>query len=193
VFTFDAFPTLETERLLLRQIVPEDADGIFVIRGDYEVTRLNIGAAYENIERARDLIHNMQRRYNEHTEVRWGVTLKSESPDAPVIGMCGFNYWHMVDRRASVGFDLARAYWQRGIMGEATRAVLRFGFTQMNLNRIEADASAENIASLRLLESLGFRREGIQREQYFDEGAFHDLILLGLLHREWEAMGKTGP
>jgi [ribosomal protein S5]-alanine N-acetyltransferase len=185
-FDFSIFPTLTTPRLVLREIVPGDAPGIFAIRGDYEVTRYNIGAAYLDLTQAGELIAGMTRQYHEHKELRWGITLKPEvGGDGTVIGMCGFNYWHRTDRRGSIGFDLARAYWRRGIMREALEAILDFGFTHMSLNRIEADASTENTVSIALLERLGFRREGTQREQYFEEGAFHDLALFALLRREW--------
>ena len=70
-------------------------------------------------------------------------------------------------------------------MREALSALLRFGFEQMHLNRIEASVGSDNIASIALLHSLGFQHEGIQREQYFEEGAFHDLALFGLLRGEW--------
>lgn len=181
-FDYEQFPTIETDRLRLREITLADDDAIFAIRGDYEVTRYNIGAPYTDLERARQLIRDMTHQYAEKQDLRWGITLK---PDEPVIGMIGFNYWNRTDHRGSVGFDLARAYWRRGIMREALNVVLRFGFESMALNRIEADASVENEASINLLLSLGFHQEGRQREQYFEDGTYHDLLLFGLLKREW--------
>ena len=185
-FDFSVFPTLTSPRLVLREIISTDAPGIFAIRGDFEVTRLNIGAAYPDLARAEELIAGMTGKYHEQKELRWGITLKPEAGgEGTVIGMCGFNYWNRTDRRGSIGFDLARAYWRRGIMREALEAILDFGFSRMDLNRIEADASTENTASIALLERLGFQREGTQRDQYFEEGAFHDLALFALLRREW--------
>jgi len=185
-FPFTAFPTLSTGRLYLREMVAADADAIFRIRGDYEVTRLNIGPAYASVDEARALVERMARLYAQGKELRWGIAHREEGDGAPVVGMIGFNEWNRQDRRASVGFDLARARWGQGIMREALGAVLRFGFEELGVNRVEADTSAENARSIRLLESLGFVREGCRREQYFDEGAFHDLYLYGLLRREWE-------
>ena len=182
MFNFSQFPVLETARLRLREIVADDDEAIFAIRGDYEVTKYNIGDAYTDIEQAQNLIDAMTRLYHEERELRWGITLKGEQT---VIGMCGFNYWHRLDKRASIGFDLNRQHWKQGIMREALYAILDFGFNQMKLNRIEADASAANMASIKLLNSLNFQQEGIQREQYFDKGQFYDLLLFGLLRREW--------
>jgi ribosomal-protein-alanine N-acetyltransferase len=70
-------------------------------------------------------------------------------------------------------------------MTEAVRAMIAFGFDQLDLNRIEADADAENIGSMRVLEKAGFRREGVQRDQYFEWDEFHDLVLFGLLRDEF--------
>ena len=191
LFPLVTFPTLSSGRLRLREMGAADAESIFGIRGDYEVTRLNIGPAYVSVDEARDLIARMAESYARGREIRWGITLNEQKGAAPVVGMVGFNYWHRQDRRASLGFDLARSYWGQGIMREALGVVLRFGFTELGLNRAEADTSAENDRSIRLLESLGFVREGCQREQYFDEGAFHDLYQYGLLRREWEAAGPS--
>lgn len=189
LFDFSSFPTLTTHRLTLRQIMPDDADAIFTIRGDYAVTRYNIGAAYDDVSRARTLIDSIQHDYDQGTALRWGITYTQDV--ATVMGMVGFNYWDQTDHRGSVGFDLARAYWRRGIMSEALRRVIVFGFTSMGLNRIEADASIYNTPSLNLLQRLGFQREGVQREQYYEDGRYHDLVMLALLKREWIAAGDS--
>jgi ribosomal-protein-alanine N-acetyltransferase len=183
MFDFSTFPLLGTERLSLREIVPTDAAAIFAIRGDYEVTKFNSGAAYTHITQAQQLISGMAESYEAREELRWGITLK---PDTTVIGMVGFNYWNRSDHRGSIGFDLNRAHWRKGIMREAVTAIIQFGFEQMRLNRIEADASIYNTASIALMLALGFRQEGVQREQYFEDGAYHDLVLFALLKRVWQ-------
>lgn len=184
LFDFSTFPTLETERLRLREIVATDAEAIFRIRGDYEVTKYNIGAAYERIEQVSELIVATQEAFQNEAEIRWGITLKGG--DGELVGVCGFNYWSRRDCRASVGYDMARAYWGRGIMSEGLGAVVAFGFARMGLNRIEADADVRNPASQRVLEKLGFQQEGIQREQFWDNGMFYDLALFSLLRRDYE-------
>lgn len=184
VFDFSFFPVLNTERLILRELQPEDDEAVFAIRSDYEVTRLNIGSAYTQIDQARQLIESIAGQYRRENELRWAITLKGG--DDRVIGMCGYNYWARRDFRASIGYDLARAFWGQGIMTEAVSAIIHFGFEHMALNRIEADASIQNIGSIRVLEKLGFQREGIEREQYFEDGTFHDLLLFALLRRDFK-------
>ncbi|NWF69499.1 MAG: GNAT family N-acetyltransferase [Chloroflexi bacterium] len=182
MFDFSTFPVLETQRLTLRALVDTDAAAVWAIRGDYEVTKYNTGAPIRTPIEAALIIQAINADYREKIAVRWGIARKDN--DA-VIGMCGFNYWDRANFRASVGYDLARAYWGQGLMPEALRRVVRFGFEEMGLNRIEADSSALNTASARVLEKVGFRQEGLQREQYYEEGQFYDLMLFALLKREF--------
>lgn len=181
IFDFETFPVLETERLILRELRPDDAEAVMVIRGDYQVTKYNTGEAYEFLWQAQDLIAGIAVEYAQKREIRWGMTLK---PRDTVIGLCGFNYWSRRDHRASIGYDLAHAYWGQGIMPEALRAILHFGFQQMGLNRIEADTSLYNTNSQQVLRKLGFQQEGHQREQYYENGSYHDLLLFSLLKNE---------
>lgn len=182
LFDFKLFPFLETRRLTLRQLSRLDDQAIFEIRSNYQVTKYNSGDAYTTIDQAEKLIQNIRTEYVEKKTVRWGITLK---PDDKVIGMVGFNYWDRVDHRASIGFDLRQDQWRKGIMTEAVQEVIRFGFEHMELNRIEADASIYNVGSITLLQKVGFIQEGVQREQYYEDGNYHDLILFALLKREW--------
>lgn len=184
LFDFSVFPVLETERLVLRELTRRDAGGVFAIRSDYEVTKYNSGIPYVHIDEAIALIARIATDYDNREAVRWGITLKGIDD---VIGMVGFNYWSRMDHRGSVGYDLARAYWGKGIIPEALRAVIDFGFDRMGLNRIEADCSIYNKNSIRVLEKLGFQFEGRQREQYYEQGEYHDLLLYGLLKREYQS------
>ena len=181
-FDFKRFPTLETDRLIIRQLNRLDDRAIFEIRNDYQVTKYNIGAAYTHIKQAQNLIENIRLEYAQKKTIRWGITVK---PDRQVVGMVGFNYWDQVDHRASIGFDLRQDRWRQGIMSEAVMRVMQYGFMEMQLNRVEADASIYNVGSIALLQKVGFTQEGIQREQYYEDGNYHDLVLFALLRREW--------
>jgi ribosomal-protein-alanine N-acetyltransferase len=183
-FDFGPFPVLETPRLILRELTEADADAVFAIRACEAVVRYNGGVPYTRVDQAAALIRSIGDAYRERRAVRWGITLRGG--DA-VIGLVGFNYWVQTDYRASVGYDLAHAYWGRGIMPEALRAVIAFGFTEMGLNRVEADAAVDNANSIRVLQKLGFLSEGVQREQYYERGEFFDLALFSLLRRQYES------
>jgi [ribosomal protein S5]-alanine N-acetyltransferase len=183
-FDFTTYPILETSRLKMRKLSRFDAQAIFEVRNDYQVTKYNIVDAYTNIEQARNLIRNIQSEYVERKTIRWGITVK---PNDKIVGMVGFNYWDRNDHRAAIGFDLRQDHWRKSFMTEAVREVIRFGFQNMGLNRIEADASIYNVGSVMLLQNIGFTQEGIQREQYYEDGNYHDLVLFALLKREWQS------
>jgi len=103
-----------------------------------------------------------------------------------VVGLVGFHGWDRYHRRAEAGYGLARAYWGQGIASEALRAILRFGFEDMDLNRVFARTIADNHESVRLLERLGFQREGTQRaHSWEDDETFHDSAIYGLLADEF--------
>lgn len=184
-FDFEAFPILSTSRLILRDFKRSDAPALFRVRGDVRVTRLNSGKPMESVDEAKELIAKTHKAFADKRRIDWAITLK-EKPQAGVIGRVGYNYWLRQDRRASIGYDLAHVFWGEGIMTEAVRAIVAFGFDYMDLNRIEADADADNIGSIRVLEKVGFQREGLQQDQYFEWDEFHDLVLFALLRRDYE-------
>ena len=175
------FPQLETDRLVLRELVSADADDLFRIFSDPSVTRFYDLDTFTEPREAEELIHRFRQRYERQIGLRWALALK-ESPGS-AIGTCGFNIWIQSSNRAVLGYDLARVHWNQGFMTEALAAVIRFGFDQMQLNRVETIAFTENEASHRMLEKLGFEREGVLREYEFLKGAYVDMVLHSLLHR----------
>lgn len=194
-YDFSFYPILCTRRLVLRRVMPSDVSSVMEFRGNYEVTKYNQGAAYTSVAQAENLIRSMDEEYEAKTALRWGITLTGEHAAEmgadisvkadEVVGMVGFNYWNRTDHRGSIGLELLRSLWGNGYMQESLTAVLSFGFNEMHLNRIEAAVSAHNDRSLKMLTKIGFVQEGLQREQYYEDGSYHDLILLAILKREW--------
>lgn len=180
-FDFRVFPVIQTARLTLRQVRDSDAEAIYAFRSDPDVSRYN-GAPYEDLEESKALIERLTRQFNAKTTLSWAMTLTG---DDQVIGLCGFGYWARVVRIAELGFDLAKAHWGQGLTPEAASAVMHFGFEHMNLNRIVAEVHGNNHASVRVMEKLGFVLEGILRDDGYENGAFHDQRLYGLLRREY--------
>ena len=90
------------------------------------------------------------------------------------------------NRRAELGFALAQSYWHDGYMTEMLRVLLQFAFTEMRLHRLTADTDPNNHPSIRLLERLGFRREGYFLEHYLVQGEPQDSVMYGLLRSDWK-------
>ena len=107
-----------------------------------------------------------------------------------LIGECSlFNLMEQC-RRAEVGYTLAFEAWGQGYMNEALNSLLAFGFSQLRLNRIEADIDPRNLASARSLERLGFKKEGYLRERWIVSGEVSDSGLYGLLASDWKREGQ---
>lgn len=181
-FDSSSFPVLTTERLLLRQLRLSDAADVLLFRSDPHVQRYN-GPVYESLEDARASIQETYTELEKQEGISWAVTLKQEDR---AIGHFGFHSWNQYHRRAEVGYDLARAYWGQRIASEALRAILRFGFERLNLNHIYAGTIADNHESVRLLENIGFHRDGTRRKfSWEDDGTFHDSAMYSLLQEEY--------
>ncbi|MCG2612428.1 GNAT family N-acetyltransferase [Flavobacterium sp. SM15] len=103
------------------------------------------------------------------------------------IGSCGFHTWYLEHSRAEIGYALnSDVYKGKGVMSEVLKAVVHYGFTQMQLHRIEAFISPENIASLKLVQKLNFIKEGHLREHYFKNNVMEDSLVFSLLKHEYK-------
>lgn len=182
-FDFGPFPVLTTERLILRALTPADAGDVFVFWGDPEVQRFNAEPS-RDFEETRQFIREMHAAYQAGRSVMWAV---AERCDGRVVGAVSLHDWSRRHQRAEVGYTLAQSWWGRGMAYEAVAAVCAFGFDQMGLHRIEAETIADNHRSVRLLERLGFQREGTRREYSLeDDGLFHHSAMYGLLDYEYQ-------
>ena len=177
----ETLPVLETENLVLRPIGPEDARDLLAIFGDPRVMRYWSSPAFEGLEDARRLIEEIAWGLEDCDLLECGVTVRGRDR---VVGTCTL---HRIDRehkRAEIGYSLAREAWGRGLMTEALSALIRHAFRDLDLHRLEADVDPRNDPSIRLLERLGFRREGLLRERYRVNGEVQDSLMFGLLRRE---------
>lgn len=151
---FSPFPTLETERLILREMTAQDADDLFLLRADpllhlYTDTKPDASNAetHAYIEKMRLGI----------AENRWIIWAMEHKADRRVIGTLGI--WNIDEKQecAELSYALAPAYQGKGYMREALAAAISFAFSQMRLSALEAYTEEQNIPSRKLLEKLDFR------------------------------------
>lgn len=179
---FRDFPVLETRRFLLREVERSDAADLFAVFADDEVTRFYNLPTFTSLDQAEQLISRMRQRFATQRAIRWAIARKA---DGRVLGTCGYTEWWPYFYKASVGYELGRPYWRQGVMSEVLSEILAFGFKKMDLNRVEALIMPGNVASERLVEKLGFVREGLLREYGYWEGKFHDLEIFAILRRDY--------
>ena len=185
---FVQFPEYETERLILRQIVSDDAPSIMAIFEDEAVTQYYDLYTFTRITESVELIEYFSESYRSERQIRWGIVRKE---DDRLIGTCGFVALH--NHRGEIGYDLAGAYWRQGYMTEALEALLEIGFDDMQFHRIEALVMVDNVASAGLLRKLGFTEEGILRDYDFFKDAFQSLRSFSLLEDEYGAVSRQSP
>jgi len=176
----EAFPHLETDRLILRELRLDAADkaAVFQIFSDAHVTRYDTVRTFTHLAQARVVLERRINRFWRGKGIRWGITLKGNDR---LIGSCGFTWLRQRRGTGELGYELARSYWNRGIMTEALAAVITYGFSQRRLNNIEAWVVPGNKASARVLLKLGFQSEGVVPRKGYWNGRFHDLELFSLL------------
>lgn len=177
-------PTLETERLILRKVSLEDAEAVFAYASDPEVARYANWETHRSVKDSRAFLEFVVSKRMSGGEPDWGIVYKG---DRRFVGTCGFISRSPDHARAEIGCVLARAYWGMGLMPEALRAMINFGFERMSLNRIEGRCIAENVASARLMEKSGMFYEGTLKQQEFIKGAYRDIKVYAILKSEYRS------
>lgn len=186
----EKFPVLETERLVLRQIIKDDAVNILEYLSDENVMKYYGLEPFRSIDEALEEIDWYQSVFDENSGIRWGITIKEQGI---VIGSCGFLNMVPQHHRSEIGFELSKDYWGQGIASEALAAVIQYGFEQLNLQRIQALIEPPNIPSQKLVKKNGFIKEGLLRNYEFTGGKFDDLFMYSLLKQDFDtgSIGRT--
>jgi ribosomal-protein-alanine N-acetyltransferase len=176
-------PTLETERLRLRPYRTDDARAIFAVYGDPDVTRYWSFAAWTDLAQAHAYL--VQRMSFETPSVyAWAV---AERDSDRLIGTTTLFSLNGAQRRAEIGYALAGARQGQGFAAEALRCAIGHAFSELGLERIEADVDPRNTPSWALLERLGFQREGLLRNRWRVDGEVCDSYIYGLLRADFPA------
>jgi RimJ/RimL family protein N-acetyltransferase len=176
-------PTLRTDRLRLRPVADDDAVDLFAMHSSARVLRYWDAPPWTDRERARRFIAASRQLAEDGTGTRLAV---DRAHDGTFLGWCSLSRWDPVHRSASLGYCYDETAWGHGYGTEAARALLGWAFDTLDLNRVQAETDTRNVASARLLEKLGFLREGTLREDCVVDGEVSDSWVYGLLRREWD-------
>ncbi|KVN38601.1 GCN5 family acetyltransferase [Burkholderia pyrrocinia] len=173
--------TLTTARLTLRPLKEEDAHALFEIWSDAEAMRYFSFSVMAGLDQARERIARKLTTAADGTAFNYVVESRETGE---VLGDCALFHVNEQCRRAEIGFSLKRRHWRSGYMGEAAGALVEHAFGALNLNRLEADIDPRNVASARVLERLGFVREGLLRDRWIVGDEVSDSALYGLLKKD---------
>ena len=169
---------LNTERLRLRPLNPGDARAVHLMMGDAEVM------AYWDVGRVEDPAVTgdlVQRQLAEAEQDRASLWAMERLDDRVFVGVCDLSEIDWRHARAEVGFMVGRAFWGEGYTFEAMHAVIAHAAQALRLRRLQARTHIGNVRSIRLLERLGFKREGLMRGYVDRDGERRDCLLFGLL------------
>lgn len=177
---FNPFPNLETERLYLSRVVDEDADEIFALRSNKEIMKYIPRPLVNNIEEALSHIAMIDEKIDINEGINWGIVLKENSK---IIGIIGHYRIKPQNYRAEIGYMLLPEYHGKGIISEAVKEVVKYGFEVMQLHSIEAIIDPENFASERVLQKNGFIKEAHLKENEYFDGKFLDTVIYSILNK----------
>jgi ribosomal-protein-alanine N-acetyltransferase len=175
---------LSTERLVLREFIARDWAAVHAYHNDPRYQRFyeSEGSTPEQAQAFVQMFLDQQAA-QPRTKFQLALTLKATGQ---LIGTCGIRMSEPGARQADIGYELAPEHWGRGYATEAARAIMAFGFSELNVHRIWSWCISENHGSAAVLRRLGMRQEGHLRENEYFKGSWWDTLMFGMLDREWQ-------
>lgn len=180
----DDLPTLEGERIRLRGFRDDDLPDFYAVHSDPVVNRYWSFPAWTDPSQARDYLASAIGGRDAGRMLCWAI---AGCDGDRLVGATTLFAINREQGRAEIGYSLRASHWGRGLAQEALWLVLGHAFDALELRRIEADIDPRNAGSCRLVERMGFVREGLLRDRWQVGGEVSDSALYGLLAREWSA------
>jgi ribosomal-protein-alanine N-acetyltransferase len=165
------FPVFKTGRLLMRQFKDSDLENVFLGLSHPDVIKY-YGVHFKTLDETKKQMNWFAELEKEETGIWWAIC---SSDDLIFFGAIGIYFLNKNLRKAEIGFWLMPAYWGQGIILESALLVLKYGFKNMNLNRIEAEVETENKLSKRVMEKLLFVYEGTKKDCEIKNGKYISL------------------
>ena len=184
---FSHFPELTTDRLTLRKMMVLDTEDMYGYASRPDVTKYLTWHPHPDREYTKEYLQYLGNRYAAGMFYDWAVVYE---PDCKMVGTCGFTSFDCAADSAEVGYVINPEYWGKGIATEALERVMRFGFEELGLHRIEARFIEGNDGSRRVMEHVGMTFEGIHREAMLIKGNYVNIGVCAVLRSEWEELQK---
>jgi ribosomal-protein-alanine N-acetyltransferase len=176
-----SLPRLSGERVHLRAPRDGDQPALFALFSSPRVVRYWSTPEWTDPAQADAWLARQTTFLQANSGLTWAIALHD---DDVLIGTTSLHAFMPEQGRAEVGYTLHPLRWGSGLATEAVRLTLRYAFDELDLRRIEADSDPRNSGSCRLLERLGFVREGFLRERWLVDGELQDTALYGLLKKD---------
>lgn len=175
------FPVIDLGDFILREQTNDDVPAFFEYYSDPEVNKYIVSSIPRNLEEAKTELRYWINVYNYNDGIYFAIARKSDNKMIGSVGISGVNRHH---NRIEASYDLAKEYWNKGIMSKALRALVEHAFKNMGFNRIEAYALPDNKGSWRVLEKAGFKFEGNLRQHRYHRGEYLDIRIYSILKED---------
>ena len=175
---------LETERLILRKFTLDDAKDMFNNYGsDSDTSKYLVWNTHKNIEDSISYIKDVLEKYKKDSFYCWGVVLKETNALFGAISVIDLD---IKNHTAEVGYCYGSKWWRNGYAAESFKRVIAFLFDEVGIETIYADHYLDNVASGRVMEKCGLKKEGILRKRMYDKnGNLSDLVSYSILKEEY--------
>lgn len=174
---------IETDRLILRRYVIEDADAMYKNwASDSEVTKFLTWQPHSSVDVSRGIIENWLKEYSDEKYYQWAIVLKDNGNEP--IGDISVGQMNEDISMVHIGYCLGRAWWRRGIMSEALKAVMDFMFDTVEVNRVESRHDPMNPNSGKVMQKCGMKYEGTLRSADRNNQGICDACYYALLRTE---------
>lgn len=174
---------IETDRLILRRYVIEDADAMYKNwASDSEVTKFLTWQPHSSVDVSRGIIENWLKEYSDEKYYQWAIVLKDNGNEP--IGDISVVHMNEDISMVHIGYCLGRAWWRRGIMSEALKAVMDFMFDTVEVNRVESRHDPMNPNSGKVMQKCGMKYEGTLRSADRNNQGICDACYYALLRSE---------
>jgi RimJ/RimL family protein N-acetyltransferase len=182
--TLSNFPVLESDCIRLRGIRDSDHDRLFALFSNPQVMRYWSRGPMTDRQEAVDYAKTILDGFARRDLLNWIV---ADTKSDALIGTATLYEINPQHARAGLGYALMPEYWGKGLAMEAATLAISYGILELGLHRIEADTEPNNFRSNKVLERLGFQREGLLRERFFHPDGIQNSLIFGLLRSEWIA------
>jgi len=180
--SFNPFPILESNRLLLRAVTPEDVNEVYELRSNPETMKFIPRPLVTSTEMALEHIDMIAKKIENNEGINWAITLKG---NPKLLGIIGHYRIQPENYRSEIGYMILPQYQNKGITSEAIHLLLDYGFNHLNFHSVEAIIDPRNHASAKVLEKNGFVKEAHFLEDVFWDGQFIDSSVYSLLKRNF--------
>ena len=180
---FKPFPTIETDRLILRKIKKSDAKDLYEYCSSEVSARYSLWEPHEDLGVTRQYISWLLRSEKRGEYFTWGIELKSSGKLIGTVSLPSIDKDYKV---AEIGYGIIDSYWGNGYASEAIKAIMEYGFCTVGFICINAKIMKENSASVRVASAVGMQCDGLLRNGVYCKGKSHDVYVFSMLDTDYK-------